>query len=215
MKYPFKKEEHRNPYPRFQFISQDYEFGFLSEGAPQDVQALREPTFIELEEPRGTTIVDMSTFHSARVPKGETAKAGSTGFAGCTGIAYTAVHNNGDRSLFLQHADPFQVSLWNHYPAPLSAIKAQPEGGKAVIMAPGILGRPIPLEQLKHELNMFSQPEILGLAERLGSIVGEQVTIVPYRPVICDGMNAYRQTILIDIPPEGPGTIQADCYFRF
>lgn len=180
---------------------------------PRDASEYYRPTAMEIEEQRGSTLVDMGMDGFKVAPVSEAARLFTVGLGGCTAIAFTTHESSGARLAYLKHADPFQMTFHNRGGVNMPGTSART--GKAVIMTPGY-GQPILGQELGAALDQLQQPsEVAAIARILGQTVGTaNVMIVPYTTANPKGSSPYSNTLIVDIPVQGEGTILADGRYK-
>jgi len=160
-----------------------------------------QPTFLELEKPRGTEIVDMNQSGHVVAAPGTEQRIGTFGLGGCTAVGVVATFSDGQRRAYVQHYDPFAKRMDANVPGSLEEALLSNEAHEgnyaaadkvnAVIMTPGLT------------YTDPKDPEHVGwLTETIRRDFGEdtQVDVMPYSKNQMSGQSLYTTALIIDVP---------------
>lgn len=163
----------------------------------------QELSFLDLEQPRGTKIVDMNEYGHVTANRGERQRIATFGLGGCTAVGVVATFADGSRRAHVQHYDPFAKRFDEQTPGLEEVVLGvEAESGcyheatqvAAVIMVSGhgITMEPDNPKQVEH------------LKETIASSFGEDasITVAPYSLAVRSGESPYVRALVIDIPED-------------
>jgi hypothetical protein len=167
-----------------------------------------QPTFLELEGPRGTEIIDMNQSGHVVAAPGEKQRIATFGLCGCTAVGVVATFPDGTRRAHVQHYDSFRKRMdgQRHGLEEMILSREAEEGAygtaskvDAVIMIPGGGIKMAPDDPAHAE----------WLTGTLKKDFGETttVTVSPYSKSGQDGQSHYVTALVIDIPVQGAPNI--------
>lgn len=163
-----------------------------------------QPTFLELEKPHGTTIIDMNQSGNVVAAPDEKQRIGIFGLCGCTAVGVVATFPDGSRRAHIQHYDPFGKRMTGTIGSLEEAIlgneAAQGNYSTATKVSAAIMvpGRGIHMTPRDPEHANW-------LAETLRKDFGQETTVsvAPYSMNLSDSQSPYTTALVIDIPAEG------------